>query len=85
MKAQHTKLKELASKTGDIDAVATLAYRVIEVKALWKGHSDPSVKSAEDLIRKLDSGIFGLIKSNIFVFYERSLIHSPINYGVPTV
>jgi hypothetical protein len=78
-------LRELASKTGDIAAVATLAYRVTEVRALWKGHPDPNVRSAEDLIRKLDSGIFGVIKSNGFVFYERSLIHSPFTYGVPTV
>jgi hypothetical protein len=83
--ATSAVLKELASKTGDIAAFATLAYRVIEVRALWKDHPDPSVRSAEDLIRKLGSGIFGLIKSNGFLFYERSLIHSPFTYGVPIV
>ena len=49
-------LEELASNTEDVAIVATLAYRLIEAKGLWKGHPDPSVKSAEDLIRKLDSG-----------------------------
>jgi hypothetical protein len=49
-------LEELASKTEDVAVVATLAYRLIEAKGLWLGHPDPSVKSAKDLIRKLDSG-----------------------------
>ena len=49
-------LEELASKTEDVAVLATLAYRLIEAKGLWKGHPDPNVKSAEDLIRKLDSG-----------------------------
>jgi len=54
--AASAVLEELASKTEDVAIVATLAYRLIEAKGLWKGHPDPSVKSAEDLIRKLDSG-----------------------------
>jgi len=49
-------LEELASKTKDVDVITTLAYRLIEAEGLWKGHPDPSVKSAEDLIKKLDSG-----------------------------
>lgn len=54
--AASAVLEELASKTEDVAVLATLAYRLIEAKGLWKGHPDPSVKSAEDLIRKLDSG-----------------------------
>jgi hypothetical protein len=54
--AASAVLGELASKTEDIAVIATLAYRLIEAKGLWKGHPDPSVKSTEDLIRKLDSG-----------------------------
>lgn len=54
--AASSVLGELASRTENIAVLATLAYRVIEAKGLWKGHPDPSVKSAEDLIRKLDSG-----------------------------
>jgi hypothetical protein len=46
----------LASKTEKVAVLATLAYRLIEAKGLWKDHPDPSVKSAEDLIRKLDAG-----------------------------
>jgi hypothetical protein len=48
-------LEELAIKTEDVAILATMAYRLIEAKALWKGHPDPSVKSAEDLIERLDS------------------------------
>jgi hypothetical protein len=54
--AASAVLEELASKTEDVAVLATLAYRLIEAKRLWEGHPDPSVKSAEDLIRKLDSG-----------------------------
>lgn len=54
--AASSVLGELASRTENIAVLATLAYRVIEAKGLWKGHPDPSVKSAEDLITKLDSG-----------------------------
>ena len=53
--AASAVLEELASKTENVAIVATLAYRLIEAKGLWKGYPDPSVKSAEDLIRKLDS------------------------------
>jgi hypothetical protein len=54
--AASAVLQELASKTENVAVLATLAYRLIEAKGLWKGHPDPSVKSAEDLIRKLDAG-----------------------------
>jgi hypothetical protein len=54
--AASAVLQELASKTESVAILATLAYRLIEAKGLWKGHPDPSVKSAEDLIRKLDAG-----------------------------
>ena len=54
--AASAVLEELASKTEDVAVLATMAYRLIEAKGLWKGHPDPSVKSAEDLIGKLDSG-----------------------------
>jgi hypothetical protein len=53
--AASTVLEELSSRTEDVAVLATLAYRLIEAKGLWKGHPDPSVKSAGDLIRKLDS------------------------------
>lgn len=54
--AASAVLGELASKTEDVAVLATLAYRLIEAKGLWKGHPDPSVKSVEDLIGRLDSG-----------------------------
>ena len=54
--AASAVLQELASKTENVAVLATLAYRLIESKGLWKGHPDPSVKSAQDLIRKLDAG-----------------------------
>jgi hypothetical protein len=54
--AASAVLGELASKTEDVAVLATLVYRLIEAKGLWKGHPDPSVKSAEDLIGRLDSG-----------------------------
>jgi hypothetical protein len=46
----------LAVKTENVAILAILAYRLIEAKGLWKGHPDPSVKSAEDFIRKLEAG-----------------------------
>jgi hypothetical protein len=48
--AASAVLQELTSKTESVAILATLAYRLIEAKGLWKGHPDPSVKSAEDLI-----------------------------------
>lgn len=54
--AASAVLQELASKTENVAVLATLAYRLIEAKGLWKGHPDPSVKSAEDLVRRLDAG-----------------------------
>jgi hypothetical protein len=54
--AASAVLQELASRNENVAVLATLAYRLIEAKGLWKGHPDPSVKSAEDLIRKLDAG-----------------------------
>jgi hypothetical protein len=54
--AASAVLEELASKTEEIAIAATMAYRLIEAKGLWKGHPDPSVKSAGDLVRKLNSG-----------------------------
>jgi hypothetical protein len=59
-------LQELASKTENVAVLATLAYRLIEAKGLWKGHPDPSVKSAEDLIRKLDAG-YDVAQANIVI------------------
>lgn len=54
--AASAVLQELASKTENVAVLATLAYRLIEARGLWKGHPDPSVKSTEDLIRRLDAG-----------------------------
>jgi hypothetical protein len=54
--AASAVLQELVSKTENVVVLATLAYRSIEAKGLWKGHPDPSVKSADDLIQKLDAG-----------------------------
>jgi len=49
-------LEELAGETENVAILATLAYRLIEARGLWKGHPNPSVKSAEDLVRTLDVG-----------------------------
>jgi hypothetical protein len=64
--AASAVLQELASKTENVAVLATLAYRLIEAKGLWKGHPDPSVKSAEDLIRKLDAG-YDVAQANIVI------------------
>lgn len=64
--AASAVLEELASKTESVAVLATLAYRLIEAKGLWKGHPDPNVKSAEDLVRKLDSGC-DVAQANIII------------------
>lgn len=47
--AASTVLQELASKTEKVAVLATLAHRLIEAKALWKGHPNPSVKTCRIL------------------------------------
>ncbi|GAB7364011.1 hypothetical protein MBLNU230_g4569t1 [Neophaeotheca triangularis] len=64
--AASAVLQELASKTEKVAVLATLAHRLTEAKALWKGHPDPSVKSAEDLIRKLDAGS-DVVRANLVI------------------
>jgi hypothetical protein len=64
--AASAVLEELAIKTEDVAILATIAYRLIEAKALWKGYPDPSIKSAEDLIKRLDSG-YDVAQANIVI------------------
>ncbi|KAI4219550.1 MAG: hypothetical protein L6R36_008246 [Xanthoria steineri] len=54
--AASTVLEDLADQTEATALESALAFRYVQAHELWKGHPNPAVRSAEDLVRHLDGG-----------------------------
>ena len=53
-KAASAVLEELADQTEEMALESALVFRYIQAHALWRGHPDSGIRSAEDLVQHLD-------------------------------
>jgi len=63
--AASAVLEELADQTEGTALESAMVFRYIQAHGLWKGHPNPDVQSAKDLIKNLDGSDY--VQANIII------------------